>query len=160
MPWLIVVLLAGFAIGAQAQLKADQVLVKKSERKLFLLRAGIVYETFPVVFGPRPQGPKLTEGDERTPEGNYILDYKKNPSRYYKSIHISYPNAIDRERSARLGLHPGGDIMIHGHPKVDRKVRRHGLFFNWTDGCIAVANEDMDIIWHAVDVGTPITILP
>jgi murein L,D-transpeptidase YafK len=160
MKWIVVFISCMLATVAHAQLKADHVLVKKSERKLFLLRKGIVYETFPVVFGPRPQGPKLTEGDERTPEGNYILDYKKSPSIFYKSIHISYPNAADRERSARAGLHPGGQIMIHGHPEVDPFVGEDARYFNWTNGCIAVDNEDMDILWVAIDAGTPITIEP
>ena len=149
-----------FPVLAQAQLKADLVLVKKSEHKLFLIRNGIVYETFHAVFGPRPEGPKLTEGDERTPEGQYLLDYKKLNSPFYRAIHISYPNAADRERSAKAGLPPGNHIMIHGQPAVDKNIGVDARYFNWTNGCIAVANEDMDIIWEAVDVGTPITIEP
>lgn len=153
-------LAASFAAPVHAQLKADQVLVKKSERKLYLLRKGIIYETFHVVLGPRPQGHKLTEGDERTPEGRYVLDYKKPDSPFYRAIHISYPNEADRDRAARAGLHPGGEIMIHGHPRTDPALAEDARFFNWTNGCIAVANEDMDIIWESVDVGTPITIEP
>lgn len=159
-PILYFFLTIGFASGAHAQLKADLVLVKKSERKLYLLRKGIIYETFHVVFGPRPQGHKLTEGDERTPEGDYILDHKKSNSPFYRAIHISYPNAADRERAARAGVDPGGHIMIHGHPRAERAIAEDARFFNWTNGCIAVANEDMTIIWEAVDVGTPITIEP
>jgi murein L,D-transpeptidase YafK len=160
MKWVFVFISCMLATAAHAQLKADRVLVKKSEHKLFLLRKEIVYETFHVVFGPRPQGPKLTEGDERTPEGDYILDYKKSPSIFYKSIHISYPNAADRLRSAQAGLRPGGQIMIHGHPDVDQFIGEDARHFNWTNGCIAMANEDMDILWEAIDVGTPITIEP
>ena len=159
MKWFFVLASCWFAICANAQLKADHVLVKKSEHKLYLLRQGIVYETFHVVFGPRPLGPKLTEGDERTPEGKYTLDFKKSHSRFYKSIHISYPNAADRERSAKLGLRPGGAIAIHGQP-ADGALGGDARYFNWTDGCIAVANEDMEILWVAIDVGTPITIEP
>jgi murein L,D-transpeptidase YafK len=151
---------AFFNNACHAQLKADLVLVKKSERKLFLMRKGIVYETFHVVFGPRPQGPKLAEGDEHTPEGHYILDYKKPNSPFYRAIHISYPNSDDRARAAKAGVDPGGQIMIHGHPRTDRKIAKAARHFNWTNGCIAVANEDMDIIWEAVDAGTPITIEP
>lgn len=160
MKHLLAVLLLFCASIANAQLKADLVLVKKSEHKLFLLRAGIPYETFHVVFGPHPQGPKLSEGDERTPEGHYFLDYKKANSPFYKAIHISYPNAEDRARSASRGLHPGGQIMIHGRPLVDKKIEEDAMYFNWTNGCIAVSNEDMAIIWEAVDAGTPITIEP
>lgn len=157
---LIVILLCLSPHLANAQLKADRVLVKKSEHKLFLLRAGIPYETFHAVFGPRPQGPKLSEGDEHTPEGQYLLDYKKSNSPFYKAIHISYPNAEDRARSASKGLHPGGQIMIHGQPLVDKQLSEDASYFNWTNGCIAVSNPDMDIIWEAVDPGTPITIEP
>ena len=149
-----------FSASAHAQLKADLVLVKKSEHKLFLLRNGIVYETFHVVFGPRPQGPKLIEGDEHTPEGNYTLDYKKPNSPFYRAIHISYPNAADRERAAKMGYPPGGHIMIHGQPAVDANIGGDARYYNWTNGCIAVANEDMNIIWEAVEPGTPITIEP
>jgi len=149
-----------FPTFALAQLKADLVLVKKSEHKLFLLRNGIVYETFHVVFGPRPLGPKLAEGDERTPEGHYLLDYKKPNSPFYRAIHISYPNAADRDRAAKAGLPPGGHIMIHGQPAVDKDIGGDARYFNWTNGCIGVANEDMNIIWEAVDAGTPITIEP
>ena len=157
----VIFVVAILSAPCQAQLKADQVLVKKSERKLFLIRQGIVYETFRVVFGPKPLGPKTSEGDERTPEGNYVLDYKKLNSPFYRAIHVSYPNDADRARAAEAGLEPGGQIMIHGQPlQADRATRKKARFFNWTNGCIAVANEDMDIIWEAVDAGTPITIEP
>lgn len=160
MKWGFIVICCLCSAAVQAQLKADHVLVKKSEHKLFLLRDGIVYETFHVMFGPQPRGPKLTEGDERTPEGRYTLDYKKASSRFYKAIHISYPNDADRARSARAGLHPGGEIMIHGYPEVADFIGADARYFNWTNGCIAVDNSDMEILWEAIDVGTPITIEP
>jgi murein L,D-transpeptidase YafK len=140
--------------------KADLVVVDKSEAKLYLIAGDKILHSFPVAFGANPQGPKERQGDERTPEGNYILDYKNGNSLFYKSIHISYPNKEDKARAAALGVSPGGDIMIHGQPEnlvwfVSRIER-----FNWTDGCIAVRNEEMDIIWAAVEVGTPIIISP
>ncbi len=137
---------------------ADSVLVDKSDEKLYLLQEGAVIASYSVVFGANPDGHKQEEGDERTPEGQYILDYKKSDSSFYKAIHISYPNEADRQTAAENGVDPGGLIMIHG--------QRNGLGwlsfvtqrFNWTDGCIAVTNREMDEIWDAVPVNTPIEI--
>ncbi len=141
-------------------IKADLVVVDKSHAKLFLKKQGKVLKEFHVVFGENPKGHKQQEGDERTPEGRYILDFKNPDSRFYKSIHISYPNEQDKARAKAAGVDPGGLIMIHG------QKNELGLFanvvqnFNWTDGCIAVTNPEMDEIWNAVDEGTPIEILP
>ena len=140
--------------------KADYVLVNKSEKTLTLKIKGKVIKQYHVVFGANPKGHKIQEGDERTPEGEYILDYKKSDSSFYKAIHISYPNSKDKENAKKLGVNPGGAIMIHGQPNG------YGWFsfvlqkFNWTDGCIAVKNNEMDEIWDSVKIGTPITIIP
>ena len=135
----------------------DQVVVVKSERILYLKSSGIVVRDYPIALGPVPWGHKEREGDERTPEGRYILDYKNTQSRFYKSIRVSYPNSQDRERAEAMGVDPGGNIMIHGQPDVPQP---DAALFNWTDGCIAVSNEHMDEIWRLVTVGTPIDILP
>ena len=140
--------------------KADMVLVIKSESKLYLKRDGKILKEYHVVFGANPKGHKLQEGDERTPEGNYILDYKKEDSTFYKAIHISYPNEMDRERARKNGVRPGGAIMIHGQKEDIGWLALVAQYFNWTDGCIAVSNSDMDEIWEAVDSGTPIEIKP
>ncbi len=141
--------------------KAERVLVKKSEKKLFLISNGKPFREYRVVLGPKPRGPKMAYGDERTPEGEYTLDRKNENSAFYKSIRISYPNHIDRERSERAGIDdPGGAIMIHGQPKVKPWPDDVAQTFNWTNGCIAVTDGQMDEIWAAVDVGTPITIQP
>jgi murein L,D-transpeptidase YafK len=113
-----------------------------------------------VVFGSNPKGHKQQQGDERTPEGEYVLDYKNTNSSYYKSIHISYPNDQDRENAKKLGVSPGGDIMIHGQPNRWGKFSLVTQLFNWTNGCIALSNSDMDAVWNAVDPGTPIQIRP
>jgi murein L,D-transpeptidase YafK len=134
---------------------ADAVVVNKSERRLQLLRDGAVIASFPVGLGFNPQGTKLQEGDGRTPEGDYILDVRNPQSRFYLSIHISYPNDADRAQAAARGVPPGGDIFIHGTPWLDNVT---GV--DWTDGCIAVSDTDMDRIWAMVPDGTPITILP
>jgi len=146
---------------ATALPKADFVLVKKSERKLFLLHGGRPFKQYRVAFGDQPKGHKQREGDERTPEGRYELDFKNENSDYYKSIRISYPNRFDRLAAKSAGYSPGGAIMIHGLPGRELELPpRAWQAFNWTDGCIAVTNEEMDEIWSSVDVGTPIEILP
>ncbi|WP_461520522.1 L,D-transpeptidase family protein [Porticoccus sp.] len=139
---------------------ADSVLVDKSERKLFLLRDGVKFREYSIALGPRARGHKLHTGDERTPEGRYILDFKAEKSDFYKAIHISYPNQQDIKRALDIGATPGGSIMIHGMP--NNTTIPHELIqkFNWTDGCIALTNKDMDEIWSAIKPGTPIDIRP
>lgn len=144
-------------------LKADRVLVIKSARRLHLLRGGEVIATFRVALGGNPAGPKIFEGDGRTPEGVYRLHGKNENSRFHRSIRISYPSPSDRQRAQKYGGPPGGDIMIHGQPERGNKsaLKRIALSpSSWTDGCIAVDNAAMDQIWTAVDDGTPIEILP
>lgn len=140
--------------------KADFVLVIKSESKLYLKKNGKTLKEFHVVFGDNPKGHKLKEGDERTPEGRYILDYKKEDSDFYKSIHISYPNEQDKRRAKELGVDPGGLIMIHGQKNGIGWLSFITQLFDWTDGCIALSNRDMDEVWEAVDIGTFIEIKP
>lgn len=140
--------------------KADRVLVEKSESRLYLIRNDEVIASFPVKFGASPKGHKQQLGDERTPEGSYTLDYKNAGSAFYRSIHISYPNARDREVARKLGVSPGGDIMIHGQPNGWGSYAPITQLFNWTDGCVALSNSDMDVVWDAVEPGTPIEIRP
>jgi murein L,D-transpeptidase YafK len=140
--------------------KADAVVVDKSDARLYLKRNGEVLRSFRVKFGSDPHGHKVQQGDGRTPEGNYVLDYKNPFSRYHKSIHVSYPNAQDRANARRLGVDPGGDIMVHGQPNDWGWASPITQLFNWTDGCIALSNKDMDVVWSSVDVGTPILIRP
>lgn len=145
---------------ADERLLADSVLVDKSEKKLYLLREGIKYREYSIALGPRPRGHKLHAGDERTPEGRYILDFKTEKSDFYKAIHISYPNEQDIKRASDIGASPGGSIMIHGMPNNTTLPPELIQMFNWTDGCIAVTNQDMDEIWSAIKPGTPIDIRP
>lgn len=137
---------------------ADSVLVDKSDEKLYLLRDGEIIAEYSVAFGANPEGHKQQEGDERTPEGNYVLDYKKEDSAFYRAIHISYPNEADRQTAAANGVDPGGLIMIHGQRNYLGWLSFITQRFNWTDGCIAVTNSEMDEIWEAVPVNTPIEI--
>ncbi len=140
--------------------RADSVLVIKSESKLYLMKDGRILKAYHVAFGANPKGPKQQGGDERTPEGKYVLDHKKANSSFYKAIHISYPNANDKKRAKEKGVSPGGQIMIHGQKNNFGWLSFITQCFNWTDGCIAVSNSDMDEIWNSVDVGTPIEIKP
>ena len=137
---------------------ADKVLVDKSDEKLYLLKDGTTIAEFSVAFGSNPVGHKQQEGDERTPEGHYLLDYKKSDSSFYKAIHISYPNNADRQAAAAKGVDPGGLIMIHGQRNRLGWLSFITQRFNWTDGCIAVTNGEMDQIWNSVAVNTPIEI--
>ncbi len=140
--------------------KADLVVVTKNSKNLTLFKQGKVLGSYSVVFGDNPVGHKLREADERTPEGGYSLDEKLLNSKFYKALHVSYPNTQDVERATRLGVPPGGRIMVHG--------QRNGLgwasfvtqLFNWTDGCIALSNADMETVYNAVSIGTPIEIKP
>jgi murein L,D-transpeptidase YafK len=140
--------------------KADRVVVEKTTSKLHLMRDGEVFASFRVAFGKNPKGHKERQGDGRTPEGKYTLDYKNPNSSYYKSIHISYPNSADRQHARKLGVDPGGDIMIHGQPNGKEFFTAITQLFNWTNGCIALSNADMDRVWEAVDIPTPIEIKP
>ncbi|MFW5930290.1 MAG: L,D-transpeptidase family protein [Desulfosalsimonas sp.] len=140
--------------------KADFVLVKKNESKLYLMKNGKVFKEFKAAFGPNPKGHKFRRGDGRTPEGEYTLDYKKDDSDFYKAIHVSYPNEKDRKRAKYLEVNPGGQIMIHGLPNGRGYMSVASQSINWTDGCIGVTNSAMDEIWEAVDPDTPIKITP
>lgn len=140
--------------------KADMVLVIKSSSKLYLKKNGKIIKEYHVAFGANPKGHKQQEGDERTPEGKYFLDYKKKDSAFYKSIHISYPNEADKKRAKESGVNPGGFIMIHGQKNGLDQLSFITQRFNWTDGCIAVTNSAMDEIWNSVNIGTPIEIKP
>jgi murein L,D-transpeptidase YafK len=153
-------LLLSLSLQALAADKADGVLVNKSERKLYLKSGDKILKAYPVVFGANPAGHKEQEGDERTPEGRYLLDWKKSDSAFYKAIHISYPNEQDKKAAAERGVSPGGAIMIHGQPNGFGGLAFIMQSFDWTDGCIAVTNEAMDEIWEAVPGGTPIEIVP
>jgi murein L,D-transpeptidase YafK len=152
-------LLAPAASTAQ---RADSIYVDKSEHRLYVKSKGQVIATFVAGFGVNPIGHKQQQGDRRTPEGKYSLDYKNPNSQFYRSIHISYPNNADRARARRAGVPPGGDIMIHGQPNDPRIARAIARWPNpdWTDGCISLSNTDMQKLWDLVDVPVPIEIVP
>jgi murein L,D-transpeptidase YafK len=140
--------------------RADHVLVDKSERTLTLLRGGQPLKTYAVSLGGAPAGHKRQEGDERTPEGRYVLDYRNPASAAHLSLHVSYPDASDAARARAQGVPPGGMIMVHGIMNGLGWLGRLHRLVDWTDGCIAVTNAEMDEIWRAVPDGTPIEIRP
>jgi murein L,D-transpeptidase YafK len=138
--------------------RADAVYLDKSERRLDLLRDGAVIQSYEVSLGANPEGHKEREGDERTPTGTYVLDWRNPDSRAHLALHVSYPDADDIARARALGVSPGGDIMIHGIANGWGWVGPLHRLWDWTDGCIAVTNAEMREIWSLVPDGTPITI--
>jgi murein L,D-transpeptidase YafK len=158
---LLIGMLAADNSGAMADSpKADGVVIVKSERVLSLLAHGKVIRTYKVALGGTPVGAKEQQGDHKTPEGHYIIDRRNPQSRFYKSIHISYPNEQDRRKAHESGHSPGGDIMIHGLPNGMGALGAAHRATDWTDGCIAVTDVEMDEIWKLVPDGTPIEIKP
>lgn len=151
--------LSGSALDAGLPL-ADAVVVRKSERTLYLMRNLEVLRSYKVSLGLRPDGHKQFEGDYRTPEGKYRLVRRNPNSEYFLSIQISYPNDTDVARARKQGQRPGGAIMIHGQPNTPRKPRDYYSNVDWTEGCIAVSNSDMVEIWLMTPPDTPIEIQP
>ena len=151
-------LLAGSSAAQQALPTADFVLVDKSDRVLTLYAEGRPFRTITgLQLGDAPEGHKQFEGDERTPEGRYTLDYANPDSSYWLSLHVSYPNAADRAYAEARGRSPGGAIFIHGQPNWLPVGRLPG---DWTDGCIALSNDEIELLWQVVPDGTPIEIRP
>ena len=138
--------------------RAEKVLVVKSERKLVLLAQGRPLKEYRVALGRNPFGPKTQEGDGRTPEGNYVIDYRKADSSFHRALHISYPNRHEENQAKARGVDAGGLIMIHGIRNGAGLVGRLHRLSDWTNGCIAVTNAEIEEIWAAVPDGTPIEI--
>jgi murein L,D-transpeptidase YafK len=139
---------------------ADKVLIEKKERRLTLLSKGEVIKTYKIALGGDPVGPKVMQGDNKTPEGVYTIDSRNSNSEYHLSLHISYPNEIDKKRAKKLGVSPGGDIMIHGIKNGLGWVGASHAKFDWTKGCIAVTDEEMQEIYRLVPNGTTVVIMP
>ena len=143
-----------------ANARVDRVVVHKAERKLMLMSGAKVLKTYKVALGGNPTGHKQQQGDSRTPEGNYVLDFRNAHSQFHRALHISYPNAADRASAKRRGVSPGGDIFLHGLPNGYGAVGSAHTLHDWTDGCIAVTNDEIEEIWRVVKDGTPIEIKP
>lgn len=157
---LALVLTALSVSGATPDRLVDRIVVEKANRVMRLMHGDAVVRSYDICLGSRPQGPKRCRGDRRTPEGRYIIDGRNGGSRYHKSLHVSYPNGDDRRAARKRGCRPGGSIMIHGQPH-ERHHRGPALStFDWTNGCIAVTNPEIEEIWRLVPDGTPIEIKP
>jgi len=139
---------------------ADKVLIEKEKRKLYLMKDGQPFRTFDIALGVAPIGDKDREGDAKTPEGSYMLDARNPNSDYFLSIHISYPNRLDRDEAKSNGVDPGGQIMIHGQPNTPTYSAGYYKREDWTNGCIAVSNSDMIDIWLMTPNSVAIEILP
>ena len=140
--------------------KADSILILKKDHVMELIAGGKVIRTYKVALGRGGLAPKEHQGDGRTPEGHYIIDAKYAASQYHKALHVSYPNAEDRQRAAKLGVSPGGSIMIHGLPNGKGWIGAAHRLYDWTLGCIAVTDEEIDEVFKLVPVGTPVEIRP
>jgi tetratricopeptide (TPR) repeat protein len=146
-----------FAIGNGP---ADKILVEKKERRLTLISKGKLLKIYKIALGGDPNGPKERQGDNKTPEGTYLIDSRNKDSRYHLSLHISYPNEKDKKRAKELGVSPGGDIMIHGIKNGFSWVGGSHAEVDWTNGCIAVTDEEIEEIDRLAPNGTIVEIRP
>jgi murein L,D-transpeptidase YafK len=149
--------LSAGALRSGAPISAGRIVVNKSKREMLLLHEGKTIRRYAMGLGQSPVGPKEREGDSKTPEGLYTISGRNPSSAYRLSLRISYPNAADIERARKAGVDPGGDIMIHGLPNGEAK---HSRVADWTAGCIAVTDEEIEEIRRLVPDGTPIQINP
>jgi len=149
---------SGLRLSAPAA--ADSIVVYKRERTLTLFFRGVPVRSYFVALGGKPVGDKERIGDQRTPEGLFYIDAHNPASKYHLALHISYPDAAHRARAEKLGVEPGNDIMIHGLPDKYSSVGKEHRLDDWTNGCVALTNSEIEEIWHAVPDGTPVQIKP
>jgi len=140
--------------------RADRVIVEKAARRLTIYRTGVPLKTYHVALGRAPVGPKASEGDHRTPEGDYHIDTRLRESTFHRALHVSYPRPEDIAAAAKADVSPGGAIMVHGIRNGLGWLGRAHTWADWTSGCIAVTNPEIEELWRTVPNGTPITIRP
>jgi murein L,D-transpeptidase YafK len=145
---------------ARSTPRADAILVVKHERTLYLLHDSVPLRSYHIALGLSPTGAKEHRWDFRTPEGSYIIDFRLEHSHYFKSLHISYPSPADLKRSSALHLPAGGDIYIHGEPNKPTKPDSYYKTRDWTNGCIALSDEDLQDLWELTAGRTPVEIVP
>jgi murein L,D-transpeptidase YafK len=165
LPALFVCLLLGFDGQSPAQSvslaqRADTILIVKHERKLYLLRDNSPLRSYRIALGLSPTGAKDREWDFRTPEGSYIIDFRQEHSHYFKALHISYPSPADLKRSSALRLPAGRDIFIHGEPNQPTKPVSYYKTRDWTNGCVALSDEDLQDVWNLTAGQTRVEIIP
>jgi murein L,D-transpeptidase YafK len=158
----IAIAVAGLTAGAAPGegVRADRIVVAKADRTLTLYHGAEILRTYKIALGRNPLGPKAQEGDGRTPEGVYVIDGRNAQSAFNRSLHISYPNADDRRHAARRRVRPGGAIMIHGLPNGLGALGPAHRLRDWTEGCIAVTDAEIEEIWRMVPNGTRVEIRP
>ncbi len=142
------------------EFRADTILIVKHERKLYLLRDNYLLASYRIALGLSPTGAKEHQWDFRTPEGSYVIDFRREHSHYYKALHISYPSRDDLKRSSAQHMHPGGDIFIHGEPNQPTKPASYYKTRDWTNGCIALSDEDLQEVWDLTEGQTTVVIVP
>jgi murein L,D-transpeptidase YafK len=157
---LIFLVLGFYCTAAAPTIQADKIVILKSARSMTLLSGGKVLKTYKVALGSVPIGPKRVEGDHKTPEGDYIIDAKNAHSQFHLSLHISYPSAADQQRASSMRARPGGAIMIHGLAAPFAYLGPLHRQSDWTDGCVAVTNAEIEEIWKLVPVGAKVEIRP
>ncbi len=138
--------------------KIDHILVEKADRKMHVLSKGKVLKIYRIALGSSPKGHKQQEGDGRTPEGIYVIESKNPQSGYHLNLGISYPDRVDQKNAERAGVSPGGEIKIHGLRNGTGMVGRLHRLSDWTLGCIAVTNEEIQELYDHVAIGTVIEI--
>lgn len=139
---------------------ADSIVIEKKARRLTLYHQGRPLRSFLVALGANPVGDKRVAGDRRTPEGLFSIDGKNDKSDFHLALHISYPDSAHRARAESLGASPGGDILIHGLRNGQGSSGAFHRTVDWTDGCIALTDPEIERVWSAVSVGTPVEIKP
>lgn len=145
------------AAVSAAELK---IVINKAKREMILLKDGKPFKTYAIALGREPVGPKQREGDGKTPEGSYTISGRNPKSAFHLSLRISYPSADDVQRARKAGVSPGGDIMIHGLPNGQGSIGAAHRQRDWTEGCIAVTDEEIEELWKLAPDGTPVEINP
>jgi murein L,D-transpeptidase YafK len=139
---------------------ADSIVILKRAHRLTLYHLGHPIRSYRVALGGQPVGDKRTAGDRRTPEGLFFIDGMKENSEFHLALHISYPDERHRLHADSLGESAGGDIMIHGLPNGRGGIGSLHRIADWTNGCIALTDQEMDELWSVVPIGTPVEIKP
>jgi murein L,D-transpeptidase YafK len=147
-------------VGVKSVIQADSIVVEKTKHTMTLYQAGFAVAHYRIALGKQPTGDKIKIGDDRTPEGLFHIDFRNPQSKYHKSLHISYPDVAHVQRANALGVAAGGDIMIHGLPPAYAKLGAAHAQYDWTNGCIAVTDAEIEEIWRAVPDGAAIQIKP
>ena len=151
---------SAFASPLPRGVTADRIVIDKSERTLTVWWHGVPIKVYRVALGGDPVAPKRSQGDGRTPEGNYVVALRRETSDFHRALQLSYPNADDRARARAERVSPGGSIEIHGLRDGFEWVGSAHTLFDWTNGCVAVTNAEIEELWRAAPVGTPVEIGP